>query len=137
MQILSHVFIFPHITLNHPPQYDVTTEPSSSLGSHLTRYIILVCVSWSPRPVIRTYCLSNTNIMKLRQFFRVKKIPGNHDFVNSLHCHEQTRARCNAHCFNRHLLDKAAMSLCLSVCTPHFFFDTTVGPQPKLAHIFG
>ena len=36
-----------------------------------------------------------------------------------------------------HLLYKAAVFfVCLSVCTP-LFFDTTVGPQPNLAHIFG
>ena len=26
---------------------------------------------------------------------------------------------------------------CVCVCNPPFFFDTTVGPQPNLAHIFG
>ena len=35
------------------------------------------------------------------------------------------------------LLYKAAVSLCLSVCTPSIFFDTTFGPQPNLAHILG
>ena len=29
-----------------------------------------------------------------------------------------------------------SLSVCLSV-PPSFFFDTTVGPQPNLAHIFG
>ena len=33
---------------------------------------------------------------------------------------------------------KLQFSLCLSVCLyPPLFFDTTVGPQPYLAHIFG
>ena len=46
-------------------------------------------------------------------------------------------------CIIQHLLYKAAvffvcLSVCLSVCLyPPFFFDTTVGPQPNLAHIFG
>ena len=40
-----------------------------------------------------------------------------------------------------YILYKAAVSLCLFVClslclTPPFF-DTTLGPQPNLAHIFG
>ena len=31
-----------------------------------------------------------------------------------------------------------SLSVCLPVCLyPPFFFDTTVGPQPNLAHIFG
>ena len=45
---------------------------------------------------------------------------------------------CNKTKSNNLLYKAAEIFVCLSVCLyPPLFFDTTVGPQPNLAHMFG